>query len=382
MPQASLPPAREPLARALLWVFTAAVVILSVVLGYVVLGACGLRLFGTTWQMPWCTAREAPLARLHAAEDQNRILRDQVHEAELALLAPELCGPRVERRSDVPPPLASPPQDQRAEADEPLPDCPPGQVAHPPKSVAIVLDGSGSMNFSANLPPEIMERDRALAQRELALMQKAKAPIGSPLDMLRRMSELASEQASVTAEREQLDRDMRALPGPSRMQVAQEAVTRTIEGAPGALPIVFTTFGSCENIQSAAYGPDQRRGLIGRIAALRPDQGTPLARALLVTADALKGGDNLNDPVNIVIVSDGRDSCEGDPCAAARQIKARKPGVKVNVIDLSQNDELACITEATGGKLSRGHGEGSELLRELQIATGHRDEGACNTVPK
>ena len=56
----------------------------------------------------------------------------------------------------------------------------------------------------------------------------------------------------------------------------------------------------------------------------------------------------------MVVVSDGGDTCGGDPCAAARAAKAVKPDLTINVIDLSGGTDggvLRCVADAGGGKV-------------------------------
>jgi len=55
----------------------------------------------------------------------------------------------------------------------------------------------------------------------------------------------------------------------------------------------------------------------------------------------------------IVVVTDGDDTCGGDPCGAARAIRAKRPNVTINVIDLSGGSSPTprCIANATGGKV-------------------------------
>ena len=72
-----------------------------------------------------------------------------------------------------------------------------------------------------------------------------------------------------------------------------------------------------------------------------------------------------------MIVTDGDDSCGGDPCAEARRVKASRPELVINVVDLSSNprdrDVLQCIANAGGGKLLS-PGDPLELQRKIDEA--------------
>jgi hypothetical protein len=77
-------------------------------------------------------------------------------------------------------------------------------------------------------------------------------------------------------------------------------------------------------------------------------QKTPLADGI-----ARAGGmvDGVRAPAVIVVVSDGEDTCMGNPCAVARALKARKPKLKINVVDIIGDGKSNCIAHATGGKV-------------------------------
>jgi len=82
----------------------------------------------------------------------------------------------------------------------------------------------------------------------------------------------------------------------------------------------------------------------------------------------------------IVVVSDGDDSCGGDPCAEARAIKARKPNVKINVIDLSGDAKssavMQCVAAATGGRVLKPN-SAADLDTVMQRATEQADLRQC-----
>jgi hypothetical protein len=61
--------------------------------------------------------------------------------------------------------------------------------------------------------------------------------------------------------------------------------------------------------------------------------------------------DGVSAPAIIVVVSDGDDSCSGDPCGTARALKARKPQLTINVVDIIGNGAGGCMARATGGKM-------------------------------
>ena len=113
-------------------------------------------------------------------------------------------------------------------------------------------------------------------------------------------------------------------------------------------------------------GNEDRAALMGRIAALQPKGMTPISAAVAQVADLLKGRDA---ETTIVLVSDGQETCGGDPCAVVRALKAAGVKFVMHVVgfDVTEADkaQLACIAEAGGGKYF-GAADGAALLAALQ----------------
>ena len=86
---------------------------------------------------------------------------------------------------------------------------------------------------------------------------------------------------------------------------------------------------------------------------ITPKGQTPIAKTLQATADFLleqKGQDN-----TVVLISDGLESCDGDPCAAAKALNDAGVTTKIHVVgfDLSadQRAKLECISKNGNGKM-------------------------------
>ena len=81
----------------------------------------------------------------------------------------------------------------------------------------------------------------------------------------------------------------------------------------------------------------------------------------------------------IVVVSDGEDTCGQDPCAAARAVKAKRPNITINVIDLGRGEGQAmmhCIASATGGKVLTPNSS-LDMTNKVQQATRLPDTRNC-----
>lgn len=90
----------------------------------------------------------------------------------------------------------------------------------------------------------------------------------------------------------------------------------------------------------------------GRIAGLKARGRTPIAYSLLQAKDdfppAGEGVENI-----IILVSDGKETCGGDPCATAKELHASGIKVKIHVVgfDIKREEraQLECIAKAAGG---------------------------------
>jgi Ca-activated chloride channel homolog len=77
-----------------------------------------------------------------------------------------------------------------------------------------------------------------------------------------------------------------------------------------------------------------------------PRGKSPITRALEVASEQARG---LSGPANIVLVSDGQETCGGDPCALVRRLRAQGIGITVHVVgfDVTETErgQLECIAE-------------------------------------
>lgn len=87
---------------------------------------------------------------------------------------------------------------------------------------------------------------------------------------------------------------------------------------------------------------------------MQPYGQTPLTSAVSVAADAL---DFRHRPAVIVLLTDGEETCRGNPCALGEQLKTMGAGVTVHVIGYMLNGTnvpasgqfVRCLSETTAG---------------------------------
>jgi len=137
--------------------------------------------------------------------------------------------------------------------------------------------------------------------------------------------------------------------------------------------------GDCTDIETVVpVGPVDRQALSSQIEAISPRGKTPLTAAVRHAAEALSYRDA---PANVILISDGIETCNADPCAAAAELSEAGINFTAHVIGFDVGDadqeQLACIAENTGGRFfAAGDAEG------LQAALEQASEAATEEVPE
>jgi len=112
--------------------------------------------------------------------------------------------------------------------------------------------------------------------------------------------------------------------------------------------------GDCADIELVSpFGAGTRDGIRSAILGLTPRGKTPIAASLQAAADAFAGLEE--EPNNsIVLISDGIESCGGDPCAVAGALVERNISLRVHVVGFDVDDEaraqLQCIADRGNGE--------------------------------
>ncbi|MBS0235324.1 MAG: VWA domain-containing protein [Proteobacteria bacterium] len=111
----------------------------------------------------------------------------------------------------------------------------------------------------------------------------------------------------------------------------------------------------CENI-SLRFGPtaDAGKRIQTEVDRVVPDGRTPLTKSVRRAADALGNPDK---PGVIVLLTDGEETCGGNPCDLARELAATRPNTVVHVIGYklqsldgrSPVSGAKCLADKTGG---------------------------------
>ena len=141
---------------------------------------------------------------------------------------------------------------------------------------------------------------------------------------------------------------LQKLGGERRIDIAKKTLTKlTATTIPAGTPFAFRVFGrevdSCQTDLDVPVGPLNPAAVAQRIAALVAKNGakTPIGASLDKVADDLKSvtGEKL-----IVLVTDGEETCGGDPAASIERLRKAGIGTRVSIVGFALDDEKLATT--------------------------------------
>lgn len=176
------------------------------------------------------------------------------------------------------------------------------------------------------------------------------------------------------------------------MNAPLDASTTRIAAAQRALEEVVTSLPPNSVISLRAYGHRSPRekhdcddtallvpftpAVSARAAILTAARGikvqgyTPISRVLRIAAkdlSAAPGGDRM-----IILISDGKETCDADPCATAAELRRADLKLVIHTVglgvDAAARNELQCVARAGGGKYFDAR-SASELASAIRSAT-------------
>lgn len=159
----------------------------------------------------------------------------------------------------------------------------------------------------------------------------------------------------------------------TRMEVAKDVLIEYVNSFNPDDQVGLRLLGStCETSLLQAISPiGDGTAMINQIQSIIPEGYTPLALALEAAAEDLEGIEGIRE---IVMVTDGEETCEGNPVAAATFLAQSDPNlqISINVVgfnvldDVSTQDNLRLIPRAGGGIFIAAESE-DDLLQALSI---------------
>ena len=163
--------------------------------------------------------------------------------------------------------------------------------------------------------------------------------------------------------------------GLTKIEVARDVMGQFFATRDAAIPLGVIAYGhnrrgDCADIEViASTGVQDAAALSQRLNRINPRGMTPISQSLRVAAGQIPP---TAEEADIILVTDGLETCDADPCAVAARLANEGIRIRAHVVGFGLTEQeaqaLACVPDQTGGQLLRPQ-SGAELTAALnQIA--------------
>ena len=145
--------------------------------------------------------------------------------------------------------------------------------------------------------------------------------------------------------------------GKARITIARETLHEVLATLPDHLELGFMTYGhrekgNCADIEMLVQPAVGTGAAIAAAAdAINPKGMTPISDAVRLAAEDLQFTEQ---KATVILITDGLETCEVDPCALAADLENRGIDFTTHVLGFGLSDEegqqVACLAENTGGQ--------------------------------
>lgn len=145
--------------------------------------------------------------------------------------------------------------------------------------------------------------------------------------------------------------------GKTKMDIAKATVGKVVGTWKAGDEIGLVAYGhrqkgSCDDIEVLIEpGAIDSGSFMEKVKALAPKGKTPMTQAVRQAAEALKFTEK---QATVILVSDGIETCDPNPCAVAEELEKLGVGLTVHTVGFGLDDkgavaQLQCLAEKTGG---------------------------------
>jgi len=173
---------------------------------------------------------------------------------------------------------------------------------------------------------------------------------------------------------------LETIAGKTRVQIAKEVMADLVRKLPPTLNVGLRVYGhrigtsdkvrGCQDIQLLTpLGQGNQNALLQQIQGIQAAGWTPIARSLDLAAQDMAGHtQNIN---NIVLLSDGEESCDGKPIETAQQLKDSPATITVHTVAFATDEagrkQLQEIAAVSGGTYNEAQ-DADGLLQAMERA--------------
>ncbi|WP_294955325.1 VWA domain-containing protein [Sulfurovum sp.] len=144
--------------------------------------------------------------------------------------------------------------------------------------------------------------------------------------------------------------------GKPKIAIAREALKNVVREWNPNVELGLTVYGhrrkgDCNDIETVIpVGRVDKNKVIDTVMKIQPKGKTPISRSLRKAANELKFTE---EKATIILISDGKETCDPDPCGTAKELEKEGIDFVTHVIgfnvDKKTDKQLECIAHATGG---------------------------------
>ncbi|TXH94037.1 MAG: VWA domain-containing protein [Pseudorhodobacter sp.] len=176
--------------------------------------------------------------------------------------------------------------------------------------------------------------------------------------------------------------------GRAKLEIAREALAKVVGEMPGDTAMGLMAYGhrekgSCEDIELIVPpAPGTGPAIVEAANAMKFLGKTPLSESVRRAAEALK---YTEDKATVILITDGIETCNADPCALGNELEAAGVDFTAHVVGFGltaeEGAQVACLAENTGGKYIEAKDAGS-LQEALKTAVVAEPEPAPEPQPE
>ena len=145
--------------------------------------------------------------------------------------------------------------------------------------------------------------------------------------------------------------------GEAKISIAKNALNNVVSNWDKNVHLGLIAYGhrkkgDCNDIQTLVpIGQLDKKGMITKVKAIKPKGKTPISRSLKKAAEGLR---YTEEKATVILISDGKETCDADPCATAKALEVEGIDFVAHVIgfdvDKQTGEQLKCIADSTGGE--------------------------------